>query len=82
MYDLGPGINPQMPMLLEPFKYVVLIFLNFYIAFKVEPLTFTRVMHGDKETFSLTRHVIHIIWYQEMVPQVTVGLPYVSCTLG
>ena len=64
MSDLVPGINPHMPILLEPFKDVVLILLNFYVAFKVEPFTFTRVMHDDKEPFGLTCHVIHIIWYK------------------
>ena len=82
MSDLGPGINPHMLMLLEPFKDVVLILLNFHVVFKVEPLTFTRVMSGGEETFNLTCHVIHIIWSQEMVPQVTVVLPSISCPLG
>ena len=81
MSDLGPGINPHMPMFLEPFKDVVLILLNFHVAFKVELLTFTRVMRGDKEPFGLTHHVIHIIWSQEIAPQVTVGLPSISCPL-
>ena len=71
-----------MNMLLDPFKYLVLIFLNFYVAFKVEPLTFTRIMCGNEEPFSLTHHVIHIIWSQGMVPQVTVGLLSVYCPLG
>ena len=68
-------INPHMPMLLAPFKDVVLILLNFHVVFKIETLTFTRVIRGDKESLGLTFHVIHIIWYQEMVPQVTVGVP-------
>ena len=64
MYDLGPEINPHMPIFLEPFKDVVLILLNFHVAFKVEPLTFTRLMHGNEEPFGLTCRVIHIIWSQ------------------
>ena len=51
MSDLGPGINPRMPMLLDPFKDVVLILLNVHVAFKVEPLTFNRVMRGDKDPY-------------------------------
>ena len=61
-----------MPMLIDPFKDVVLIFFYFHVALKVEPLTFTILMHGNKEPFGLTSHVIYIIWYQEMVTQVTV----------
>ena len=82
MSDLGPGINPHTPMLLDTLKDVVLILLNFNVAFKVEPLTFTRVMRGVEEPFGFTRHVIHIIWSQEMAPQVTVGRPSISCPLG
>ena len=82
MSDLGPGINPHMPMFLETFKDVVLILLNFHVALKVEPLTFTRLMHGNEEPFGLTCHVIHIIWSQEMVPKVTVGLPSIYFLLG
>ena len=70
-----------MPMFLETFKDVLPILLNSHVAFKVEPLTFTRVMRGDEDPFCLTRHVIHIIWSQEMVPQVTVGLLSISCPL-
>ena len=81
MSDLGPGINPHMPMFLDPFKDVVQILLNFHVAFKVELLKLTRLMRGDKEPFGLTCHVIHIIRSQEMVPQVTLGLPSVSCPL-
>ena len=80
--ELLPGINPHMPMFLDPFKDVVLILLNFHVAFKVEPLTFTRVIRGDEDTFGLTCHVIHIIWSQEMVPQFTVGLTFIYCPLG
>ena len=69
MFDLGPGINPHMPMLLEPFKDVVLILLDFHVAFKVELLTFTRVMRVDEDPIGLTSYVIHIIWSQEMVPK-------------
>ena len=68
MSDFGPGINPHMPMFLEPFNDVVLILLNFHVAFKVKPLTFTRVMCGNKEPVGLTRHVVQIIWSQEMAP--------------
>ena len=82
MSDLGPGINPHMPVFLEPFNDAVLILLNFGLAFKVEPLTFTRLMRGEEEPLGLPRHVIHIIWSQEMVPRVTVGLPSISCPLG
>ena len=82
MSDLGPGINPHMPMLLDPFKDLVLILLNFHVAFKVEPLTLTRVMRVYKEPFGLTHHVIHIIWSQEMVPWVTVCLPSIYFHLG
>ena len=82
MTYLGPRINPHMHMLLEPSNDVVLILFYFHVAFKVEPLTFTRVMHGDEEPLVLTRHVIYIIWSQEMFAQVTVGLPYISCPLG
>ena len=64
MSDLGPGSNHHMPMFRKPFKNVALILLYFYVVFKVEPLTFTRVMCCDKEPFGLTRHVIYIIWYQ------------------
>ena len=77
MFDLGPGINIHITMFLEPFKEVVMILLNFHIAFKVEPLTFTRVMLVNKEPFDLTRHVIYIIWSQEMVPKVTADLTQV-----
>ena len=59
--DLGLEINARIPMFLEPFKDVVLITLNFHVAFKVEPFTFTRVIRGSEEPFSLTCHVIHII---------------------
>ena len=62
--DLGPGINPHMPMLLQPLKDVVMILLYFHVAFKFEPLTFTKVMRGDEESFGLTCHVIYIIWSQ------------------
>ena len=61
MSDLGPGINAHIPILLDPFKYVVLILLYFYVAFKVEPITFIKVMHGDEDPFGLTCHVIYII---------------------
>ena len=80
--DLRPGTNPHMPMYIEPLKDVVLILLNFHVMFKVEPLKFTRVMRDNRETFGLTHHVIYIICYQEMVPQVMVGLPSISCPLG
>ena len=82
MSDLGPGINPYVPMFLEPFKDVVLILLNSHVAFKVEPLTFTRLMHGNEEPYGFTCHLIYIIWSQEMVPLVKVGLPSISCPLG
>ena len=64
MSDLGPGINTQTPMLLDPFKDVVLILLNFHVELKVEAITFTRVMRGNEERFGLARHVIRIIWSQ------------------
>ena len=70
-----------MPMSLEPFKDVVLIHFYFHVVFKVEPLTFTRVIHGNEEPFDITRHVINIIWSQEMVRQVTVGLTSISFPL-
>ena len=38
IYDLGPRINPHMPMLLDPFKDMVLILLYFHVAFKVDRL--------------------------------------------
>ena len=82
MSDLGPGINPHIPMFLDPFKDVVLILFYFHVSFKVEPLTFSRVMCGDKEPFGLTRNDIYIIWSQEMVPQFMVFLPSVSRPLG
>ena len=82
MSDLVPGINTHMPMLLETFKDVVMILLYFNVGFKVEPLMFTRLMRGGEEPFGLTRHAIHIIWSQEMAPQVTVGLTSIYCTLG
>ena len=82
MSDLVPRTNTHMPMFLENFKDVVLIILNFHVALKIETLTFTSLMRGNEEPFSFTRHVIHIIWYQEMVPQVTVCLPSISCPLG
>ena len=81
MSDLGLGINPKMPMFFDPFKDVVLIPLNFHAALKIEPLMFTRVIRSDEKPLGLTRHIIHIIWSQEMVPQVTVVLPYISCPL-
>ena len=71
-----------MPMFLDPFKDMMLILLNFHVVFKYEPITFTRIICDDEETFGLTRHVIYINWSQEMVPQVTVGLPSISCNLG
>ena len=64
MSDLGPGINPHMPMYLEPFNDVVLILLYSHVAFKVGPLTFTIVIHDNEDPFGLTLHVIYIIWYQ------------------
>ena len=64
MSELGPRINPKTPMLIETFKDMVLTLLNFHVVFKVEPLTFTRVMRGDEDPFGLTHHVIHIIWSQ------------------
>ena len=78
MSDLVPEVNPHMIMFLEPFKDVVLIFLNYHVVFKIETLTFTIVMRGDKEPFCLTHNVIHIIWSQEIVPQVMYAfLPYI-----
>ena len=71
-----------MPMFIETFKYVVLTLLYFNVAFKADPLTFTRLMCGDEEPFGLTCHIIYIIWSQEIVSQVTVGLPSMSCPLG
>ena len=64
MSDLGPGINTHIPMLLDNFKDVVLILLNFHVAFKVEPLTFTRLMCGDEDPFILNHYVIYIICSQ------------------
>ena len=58
MSDLGPRIDPHMPILLEPLKDVVLILLNFCLAFKAEPLTLTRLMCDEKETFGITYHVV------------------------
>ena len=69
-------------MLLDPFKDVVLIILYFHVALKFDPLTFTRVMLGDEDPFGLTSHVVYIIWYQEMAPQVAVGLTPISYPLG
>ena len=63
---VGPGIDPHMPILLDPFKDVVLIVLYFHVAFKVELLTFTRVMRCDKDPLDLNPRVIYIIWYQEI----------------
>ena len=60
--DLGSWINPHMTMFLDPLNYVALILLYFHVAFKFEPLTFTRVMCGDEESLSRTRQVIYIIW--------------------
>ena len=54
MSDLGAGIDPLMTMFLETLEDVVLILLYFHLEFKVEPNTFTRVMCGNKEPFSLT----------------------------
>ena len=51
---LWTGINPHMPMFLDPYNDVVLILFNFHVAFKIEPLTFTRLMRGYKESFGLT----------------------------
>ena len=70
----GPRINPHMTMFHDTFKYVVLILLYFHVAFKVQQHTFTRGMRGNKEPFGLTCHVVYIIWSQEMVSQVRVGL--------
>ena len=64
MSDVGPGINTHMPMLLEPFKDVVLILLYLHVAFKVEPLMFNILMCGDEEPFRLSLHVIYILWSQ------------------
>ena len=64
MSDLEPRINPHMPMFLETFKDMVLILLNFHVAFKVEPLTFNRVMCDYEDPFFITCHVIQIIWSQ------------------
>ena len=71
MSDLGPNINPHMPMLLDPFMDLVLILLYFHVVFKVELLTFTIVMCGNKEPLGLTHHVFYIILSQGMVPHVT-----------
>ena len=64
MSDLVYGIDTHMFMFLDPFKDMVLILLYFHVVFKVEPLPFTRVMRGDEDPFSLTCHVIYIIWSQ------------------
>ena len=82
IYKLVPWINIHMTMLLETFKDVVLILLYFHVAFKVEPLKFTRLMRGNEEPFGLPHHVIYIIWHQESFPQVMVGIPSISSTLG
>ena len=58
MSDLVPGIDPHMITLLEPFKDMVQIISYFHVAFKVEPLTFIRVMCGNEGPFGLTCHVI------------------------
>ena len=64
MSDLGPGIDPHIPMYLDPSNDVVLIPVYYHIAFKVEPLTLTRLMRGDEEPFVPTYHVIYIFWSQ------------------
>ena len=75
MSDLEPGIDPHMPILIQSFKDVVLILFYFHVAFKVEPLTFTRLIRGDKDPFVLTHYIIYIIWTQKLFLQVTVGFP-------
>ena len=58
---MGPAIDPHMPMFLDTFKDMVLILFYFNVAFKVEQLTFARLMRVEEDPFGITFHVIYII---------------------